>query len=199
MLTGMAFDALVLSKTSLKNFSLCWMIGGEGETCVSDVCSCQFSRTVNFMVERAGTRSLRRSSVWRFVQEYPFMLDVESFEAAVVEAKRLRPGLDIAKAMNDSPAFIFGFQRREHQIPYDSWSSSPFLSACISVFLSFFTRALQNSPKQRASRFTNSSMSFGCAPCAHSNRPRLFSALHLHEWDEDSILSKTGRKGGAQT
>jgi hypothetical protein len=48
------------------------------------------------------------------------MLDVESFEAAVVEAKRLRPGLDIAKAMNDSPAFIFGFQRREHQIPYDS-------------------------------------------------------------------------------
>jgi len=55
----------------------------------------------------------------RLVEQYPSLLDVESFETALQEAKRMMPNLDLVAAMKRNPDMIFGFQRRGHMVPYD--------------------------------------------------------------------------------
>ena len=53
------------------------------------------------------------------MEQHPSLLDVESFETALQEAKRMMPNLDLVAAMTRNPDMIFGFQRRGDMIPYD--------------------------------------------------------------------------------
>lgn len=59
-------------------------------------------------------------SFCRLCQHHPSILDVDSFKAAVDEAKRLIPGLDIVTALNARPEMIFSVQRGKSMIPYDA-------------------------------------------------------------------------------
>ncbi|KAK9810417.1 hypothetical protein WJX72_010391 [[Myrmecia] bisecta] len=60
----------------------------------------------------------------RMVEEHPSMLDVDSFELALAEAKRLMPNLDITNALNTNPSIIFSCQRGSQLIPYDEVPTS---------------------------------------------------------------------------
>lgn len=53
------------------------------------------------------------------VQENPAMLDVPGLKAAMAEAARIMPHLDVKKAMATDPSLIFSFQRGNQLIPYD--------------------------------------------------------------------------------
>lgn len=55
----------------------------------------------------------------RLVEENPSMLDIEELRAAMAEAKRIMPSLDIVKAMGTDPGVILSFQRGSQLIPYD--------------------------------------------------------------------------------
>ena len=55
----------------------------------------------------------------RLVEENPSMLDIEERRAAMAEAKRIMPSLDIVKAMGTDPGVILSFQRGSQLIPYD--------------------------------------------------------------------------------
>ena len=59
------------------------------------------------------------SCLCRLVEQYPSLLDVESFETALEDAKMMMPNLDLVAVMTRNPEIIFGFQRRGHMIPYD--------------------------------------------------------------------------------
>lgn len=45
------------------------------------------------------------------------MLDVEGLKAAMAEAARILPGLDVQRQMASDPQMIFGFQRGNALIP----------------------------------------------------------------------------------
>lgn len=53
------------------------------------------------------------------VEHNPAMLDVPGLKAAIGEARRIMPGLDVQKQMAQDPQLIFGFQRGSQLIPYD--------------------------------------------------------------------------------
>ena len=55
----------------------------------------------------------------RLVEENPAMLDVPGLRAAMAEAARILPQLDVQAAMATDPQVIFGFQRGSQLIPYD--------------------------------------------------------------------------------
>ncbi|KAK9831855.1 hypothetical protein WJX81_002077 [Elliptochloris bilobata] len=55
----------------------------------------------------------------RLVEAHPSALDVASFRAALDEARRIMPSLDLTAALNANPDVIFGFQRGASLIPYD--------------------------------------------------------------------------------
>ncbi|KAI7840361.1 hypothetical protein COHA_005906 [Chlorella ohadii] len=53
------------------------------------------------------------------VEHNPAMLDVPGLKAAIEEARRIMPSLDVQKQMASDPQLIFGFQRGSQLIPYD--------------------------------------------------------------------------------
>lgn len=55
----------------------------------------------------------------RLVEENPSMLDVEGLLAAMEEAARIMPQLNVQEAMATDPQLIFSFQRGSALIPYD--------------------------------------------------------------------------------
>jgi hypothetical protein len=55
----------------------------------------------------------------RLVETYPNLLNVESFEGALKEARRIWPSLDLTDVMTRNPHIIFAFERRAFMIPYD--------------------------------------------------------------------------------
>lgn len=55
----------------------------------------------------------------KLVEENPSVLDVEEFQAAMQEAKRIMPKLDLQMAMQVDPQLILSFQRGSQLIPYD--------------------------------------------------------------------------------
>lgn len=60
-----------------------------------------------------------RLDVDRAVVENPSMLDVDGVEAAVAEARRILPGIDVQARMLADPQAILSFQRGRALIPYD--------------------------------------------------------------------------------
>lgn len=53
------------------------------------------------------------------MQDNPCVLSVASFKAAVQDARRLMPGLDVANMMLQDPGFILSLQKGTDLIPYD--------------------------------------------------------------------------------
>ena len=53
------------------------------------------------------------------MEQYPNLLNVESFESALKEARRIWPKLDLTDVMTRNPHIIFAFERRASMIPYD--------------------------------------------------------------------------------
>eukprot|EP00887_Chlorella_sp_A99_P001437 scaffold8.g1437.t1 len=53
------------------------------------------------------------------VQENPSMLDIDGLQAAMAEAARILPDLDVQAAMASNPQLVFSFQRGAALIPYD--------------------------------------------------------------------------------
>lgn len=51
------------------------------------------------------------------VEANPTMLDVPGLKAAMEEAQRFMPDLDVQKQMGSDPQVIFGFQRGSQLIP----------------------------------------------------------------------------------
>ena len=58
-------------------------------------------------------------NVDRLVQENPAVLDLEGLRAAMAEATRILPDLDLQHAMASNPQLVFSFQRGSQLIPYD--------------------------------------------------------------------------------
>eukprot|EP00887_Chlorella_sp_A99_P002705 scaffold6.g2705.t1 len=54
--------------------------------------------------------------VGALVEKHPEALDAEGLEAALAEAARIMPGLDLPAAMRSDPALVLRFQRGEHLI-----------------------------------------------------------------------------------
>lgn len=53
----------------------------------------------------------------RLVEENPAMLDVAGLRAAMAEAQRIMPQLDVQRAMATDPQLIFSFQTGNQLIP----------------------------------------------------------------------------------
>ncbi|KAF6256115.1 hypothetical protein COO60DRAFT_1640964 [Scenedesmus sp. NREL 46B-D3] len=54
-----------------------------------------------------------------FVEAHPQVLEVRDFEAAIEDAKRMMPHIDVATALRNSPELVLSFQKGKHLIPYD--------------------------------------------------------------------------------
>jgi hypothetical protein len=57
----------------------------------------------------------------RLLEQHPqIVLDVDTFAQTLAEAKRMLPDQDIMHTLAHNPNMIFGFERRDSMIPYDS-------------------------------------------------------------------------------
>ena len=74
----------------------------------------------------AACPAFSRTVEWgcRLVEDWPTMLDVASFEAAMQEAQRMMPGKDIEAMIVNNPGIVFSFQRGSDLIPYDPPNNS---------------------------------------------------------------------------
>lgn len=59
------------------------------------------------------------------VQDNPSVLSVESFKAAVADARRLMPQLNIESMMMSDPDFVLSLQKGTDMIPYDAIPDNP--------------------------------------------------------------------------
>lgn len=55
----------------------------------------------------------------RFVEAYPLVLDVEDFEMALADAKRIMPHIDAQQMLRSNPDMILSLQKGKNLIPYD--------------------------------------------------------------------------------
>ncbi|KAF6259426.1 hypothetical protein COO60DRAFT_1513264 [Scenedesmus sp. NREL 46B-D3] len=55
----------------------------------------------------------------RFVEAFPLVLDVDDFELALEDARRIMPGIDITKMLRSNPDVILSLQKGKNLIPYD--------------------------------------------------------------------------------
>ncbi|WIA10616.1 hypothetical protein OEZ85_010798 [Tetradesmus obliquus] len=55
----------------------------------------------------------------RFVEGFPLVLDVDDFELALEDAKRIMPGMDITQMLRSNPDMILSLQKGKNLIPYD--------------------------------------------------------------------------------
>lgn len=58
-------------------------------------------------------------AVDRFIEAFPTVLDVDDFERALEDAKRLMPGLNVAATLRSDPEIILSFMKGKNLIPYD--------------------------------------------------------------------------------
>jgi hypothetical protein len=59
------------------------------------------------------------------VQDHPSVLSVEKFIAAVEDARRLMPKINIERMMLSDPTFILSLQKGSDMIPYDAIPDNP--------------------------------------------------------------------------
>ncbi|KAG2492574.1 hypothetical protein HYH03_009235 [Edaphochlamys debaryana] len=73
-------------------------------------------------VEAAGGRLrelLPGINVDRFVETFPLVLDVECFEMALEDARRIMPGMDVNAMLRSNPDMILSLVKGKNMIPYD--------------------------------------------------------------------------------
>lgn len=58
----------------------------------------------------------------RLVETYPQILDIETFEVGLEDAKRLLPGKDIQQLMKTDPQLIISCMKGKYMIPYDQYA-----------------------------------------------------------------------------
>jgi hypothetical protein len=58
-------------------------------------------------------------TVDKFVEYYPQVLDLDDFELALKDAKRLMPKMDVAHTLRTNPEMVLSFQKGKNLIPYD--------------------------------------------------------------------------------
>jgi hypothetical protein len=54
-----------------------------------------------------------------FVEAYPLVLDVDDFEMALADAKRIMPHIDVQQMLRSNPDMILSLQKGKNLIPYD--------------------------------------------------------------------------------
>eukprot|EP00210_Caulerpa_lentillifera_P000947 g917.t1 len=62
---------------------------------------------------------LPNSNVDHMVEQYPMLLNVESFEEAIRDARRLIPYCNFEQIMQTNPSMILSLQKGKDMIPYD--------------------------------------------------------------------------------
>jgi hypothetical protein len=73
-------------------------------------------------VQAAATKLkdlLPNITVDKFVEYYPQVLDIDDFELALQDAKRLMPKMDVAHTLRTNPEMVLSFQKGKNLIPYD--------------------------------------------------------------------------------
>jgi hypothetical protein len=58
-------------------------------------------------------------TVDKFVEWYPQVLDIDDFELALQDAKRLMPQMDVDRTLRTEPELVLQFQKGKNLIPYD--------------------------------------------------------------------------------
>lgn len=58
-------------------------------------------------------------NVDKFVEIFPVVLDVDSFEVALADARRLMPNVDVVKMLRNEPQMILSLIKGKNLIPYD--------------------------------------------------------------------------------
>ncbi|EFJ50641.1 hypothetical protein VOLCADRAFT_120611 [Volvox carteri f. nagariensis] len=59
----------------------------------------------------------------RFVETFPLVLDVECFEMALEDARRILPGTDVTAMLRSNPDIILSLVKGKNLIPYDQISN----------------------------------------------------------------------------
>jgi hypothetical protein len=54
-----------------------------------------------------------------FVEAHPSVLDVEDFERALEDARRIMPGVDVAQMLRQNPDMVLSLQKGNNLIEYD--------------------------------------------------------------------------------
>lgn len=67
-------------------------------------------------------------NVDRFAQTFPVVLDVECFEMALEDARRIMPGIDVTQMLRANPDVILSLVKGKNMIPYDQ-IENPFVKA----------------------------------------------------------------------
>ncbi|KXZ47268.1 hypothetical protein GPECTOR_36g120 [Gonium pectorale] len=62
-------------------------------------------------------------NVDRFVEMFPLVLDVECFEMALEDARRIMPGMDVTAMLRSNPDVILSLVKGKNLIPYDQISN----------------------------------------------------------------------------
>ncbi|GLC45449.1 hypothetical protein PLESTB_000617100 [Pleodorina starrii] len=62
-------------------------------------------------------------NVDRFVEMFPLVLDVECFEMALEDARRIMPGIDVTAMLRANPDMILSLVKGKNMIPYDQISN----------------------------------------------------------------------------
>ncbi|MEW5319146.1 MAG: hypothetical protein WDW38_010315 [Sanguina aurantia] len=55
----------------------------------------------------------------RLVQSHPLLLDVQSLEVALEDARRMIPGQDVVAMMGSNPGLILSLVKGKNLVPYD--------------------------------------------------------------------------------
>ncbi|PNW77033.1 hypothetical protein CHLRE_10g419500v5 [Chlamydomonas reinhardtii] len=62
-------------------------------------------------------------NVDKFVETFPLVLDVECFEMALEDAKRIMPGINVTSMLRNNPDVILSLVKGKNLIPYDQISN----------------------------------------------------------------------------
>ncbi|KAG2446366.1 hypothetical protein HXX76_000952 [Chlamydomonas incerta] len=62
-------------------------------------------------------------NVDRFVETFPLVLDVECFEMALEDARRIMPGINVTSMLRNNPDVILSLVKGKNLIPYDQISN----------------------------------------------------------------------------
>eukprot|EP00892_Ulva_mutabilis_P006787 jgi/Ulvmu1/4480/UM002_0205.1 len=85
------------------------------------------SETIDSLEQRAADlrEFLPAADIDKLVQDNPSILSVDTFMAAVQDARRLMPGIHIESLMMSQPDFVLSLQKGTDMIPYDPIPENP--------------------------------------------------------------------------
>lgn len=58
-----------------------------------------------------------------FVERYPLVLDIDNFEMALEDARRIMPGSDIVQLLRSNPELVLSLVKGKNLLPYDEYQN----------------------------------------------------------------------------